>query len=241
MSKKEIHSTEVERALDEVKKSEGERAATVAVEQSGGTPYVSGTLVKSVLKFFGILFLMALVAGVTWFVSGNPAKKETTAFVEQVREIATLATAEAHLKVVLEEEDYKLFGADLPFELIGTKREILLVVPGTVVAGVDLKGITSDDITVNEETKELAIKLPRATFIQEPSIQMEKVITYVDSGLFRGEVDWEEGFDLAAEAQERMKEDAVAIGLLQTAEQNAEKVLGGFFRNLGYTVKLTFK
>jgi hypothetical protein len=31
------------------------------------------------------------------------------------------------------------------------------------------------------------------------------------------------------------------IGLLQTAEKNAEKVLKEFFGNLGYTVEISFK
>ena len=38
-----------------------------------------------------------------------------------------------------------------------------------------------------------------------------------------------------------MKKEAQDIGLLQTAEQSAEKVLKGFFGNLGYTVNVTFE
>ena len=145
------------------------------------------------------------------------------------------------MKVVIEQEDNKLFGNDISLNLPGTKRKILLIVPATVIAGVDLKEMTSDDIKVNEKEKELEIVLPRATFIQEPSIQMDSVKTFSEEGLFREEMKWNEGFDLAAVAQEQLKDEAMGIGLLESAEKNAEKVLNGFYSNLGYTVKLTFK
>ena len=121
------------------------------------------------------------------------------------------------------------------------ERELLLIVPATVIAGVDLKEITSDDIKVNEDQKELEIVLPRATLIHDPAIQMDQVKTFSDEGLFRGEATWDEGFDLAAVAQKEIKDKAIEIGLLESAEKSAEKVLKGFFSNLGYTVKITFK
>ena len=65
--------------------------------------------------------------------------------------------------MILEQEDNKIFGKDIQFNLPGTKQEILLVVPATVIAGVDLKEVTSSDIQVNEEEKEIEITLPRAT------------------------------------------------------------------------------
>ena len=52
---------------------------------------------------------------------------------------------------------------------------------------------------------------------------------------------WVEGFDLAAEAQDKIKNEAIDVGLLETAETSAEKVIKGFFGNLGYTVELTFR
>jgi len=143
--------------------------------------------------------------------------------------------------VILEQEDNKIFGKDIQFNLPGTKQEILLVVPATVIAGVDLKEVTSSDIQVNEEEKEIEITLPRATLLQNPAIQMDQVQTFSDEGLFREEIKWDEGFDLASVAQEQAKQEAVEIGLLQTAEKNAEKVLKEFFGNFGYTVNISFE
>lgn len=247
MSKKDEALTQIERVLKELKKGEEESAATVVVGQNRGNANISGALIKLVFKLWGfrifltILLLVVIASGVTWLFFGSTFKKESTIAVEQVREIAKLATAEALVTVTIEEEDNKLFGKNIPVNLPGTKRELLLVVPATVIAGVDFKEITSDDIKVNENKKELEIVLPRATLIQEPAILMDHVKTISDEGLFRGEVKWDEGFDLAAEAQGDIKDEAIKIGLLESAEKSAEKVLEGFFGNLGYTVKLTFK
>jgi Protein of unknown function (DUF4230) len=203
---------------------------------------------KVVHKFNGIkniiiviLAVMVVGAGVWLFTDSSTFKKESTTFVEQVQELATLATAQAHVKVVLEQEDNKLFGKDIPVDLPGTKREILLVVPATVTAGVDLKKVTTDDIKLDEEEKEIRIALPHAGFIQEPAIQMDKVRTFSDEGLLRGETKWDEGFDLAAEAQNLIKDETIEMGLLQTAEKNAEKVLKEFFGTLGYSVEISYK
>ncbi|RKQ15295.1 DUF4230 domain-containing protein [Ureibacillus endophyticus] len=247
MNKRAEALTNFEHVLKELNKGKNESAATALIGQSRRNKSISGVLLKLTFKFWGrkilliALFLIAITAGVTWLLSGSTVKKESTTFVEQVQQLATLATAEAHLKVIIEEEDNKLFGKDISLNIPGTKREILLIVPATVIAGVDFKSITSDAIKVDDEQKKLEITLPRATFIQEPAIQMDHIKTFSDEGLFRGEVKWDEGFDLAAVAQEEIKKEAVEIGLLETAEENAEKVLDNFFSNLGYTVKLTFK
>lgn len=247
MRKKGESFTQLEAILNELNKGKEESAAaTATVGRWKRNTNVSGILFKLIFKFWGVkimfitLLLSIVTAGSIWLFYGSTFKKESTSFVEQVQELAILATAEAHVKVIIEQEDNKLFGKDITLNLPGTKRELLLVVPATVIAGVDLKGITSDDIKVNEKEKRLEIVLPHATLIQDPAIQMNKVRTFSDEGLFRGEIKWAEGFDLAAEAQEKVKEEVIELGLLQSAEESAEKVLQEFFGNLGYKVKLTF-
>lgn len=240
MSKKDEAIAEIERVLAELKKGEKESAATAIVGQSRGNAKITGVFNKFLKILFVILLLLVIAYGSVLLLNGSTFKKESTTFVEQIQELAMLATAEAHVTVTIEEKDNKLFGNNIPVNLPGTKRELLLIVPATVIAGVDLQGITSDDIKVNEDKMELEIILPRATLIQEPAILMDRVKTISDEGLFRGEVKWDEGFDLAAVAQEEIKVEAVEIGLLESAEKSAEKVLEGFFGNLGYTVKLTF-
>lgn len=247
MRKKDETVAQLEAILKELKTANEESAASAVVGQRRGNRNTSGTLTKLLFRVLGVRILLVTVliiavsVGSVWFLSGSTFKKESTVFVEDIKELATLATAEASVKTVIKQEDNKLFGNDLPIKVPGTKREILLIVPGTVIAGVDLEGITEDDLKVNEKEKVLDVVLPHADLIQEPAIQMDKLITFSDEEIFRGEVKWDEGFDLAAEAQEKIRKEAIEGGLLDKAEKNAEKVLVGFFGNLGYTVNVTFK
>jgi len=247
MRKKDETIAQLEAILKELKTANEESAATAVVGQRRRNRNMSGTLFKFLFRALGArillvaVILVAVSVGSVWLLSGSTFKKESTFFVEDIKELATLATAEASVKAVIKQEDHKLFGNDISINLPGTKREIFLIVPGTVIAGVDLKGITKDDLYVNEKEKVLDIVLPHAELIQDPAIQMEKLITYSDEGIFRGEVKWDEGFDLVAEAQDDIRKEAIEMGLLETAERNAENVLTSFFNNLDYTVNLTFK
>jgi hypothetical protein len=246
MNNKDI-ALKLESLLSELKEEKEDSLSTNVNGKKVKSPTFSGSLFKFFLQFWGFkillisVLLIVIIASGYWLFSGSTLKKESITFVEQVQELATLATAEAHVKVIIEQEDNKLFGKDINYNLPGTKRELLLVVPATVIAGVDLSGITSKNIKVDDKEKRLEIVLPSPTLIQEPAIQTDKVKTFSDEGLFRSEVEWDEGFDLASEAQAQIKQEVIEIGLLQTAEKNAEKVLQEFFANLGYTVTVSFK
>jgi len=249
MDKRDEEIAQLKKIVHELTAARSESAATSAVLEIEGRRHfpVGGIFRRLISRFWGfkilllVLLLVALLLGGWYVFSGSTLKKESVTFVEHVQDLSTLATAEAHIKVIMEQEDHKLFGKDISMNLPGTKRELLLVIPATVIAGVDLQGVTADDIKVNEKTKELEIILPKASLLQDPAINMEEVRTFSDEGLFRGEVTWEEGFDLAAEAQQKIIDEAMDMGILHSAEKSAETVLKEFFSHLGYTVTLTFK
>lgn len=235
----------LERQLLELKEAQQQSAATIALNHNAKSFSPSRGIFKPFLKVKVILTLFILLAititsVVIWLFMGSTFKKESVTFVENVQELATLATAEAYMKAVIYETDNKIFSKNISINLPGTKRELLLIVPGTVIAGVDLKEITSEDMVINEETKVIDISLPHANFIQDPALQMDKILAIDNSGLLRGDVKWNEGLDKVAEAQEQIRQDAISTGLLDTAEKNAEKVLKEFFKNIGYTVNVTF-
>jgi hypothetical protein len=234
--------------IEDVRKEINAGIEETAAAYAVGNRYKASTLSwKSIKRLLGlknmfiILILLALFLTGAWVFKGSTFNKESTTFVEQVQDLAILATAEAHVKVIMEQEDNKLFGKDISIDVPGTKRELLLVVPASVIAGVDLKAVNSDDVKIDEKERRMEIILPHAEFIQNPAIQMNQVKTFSDEGLFRSETKWDEGFNLAAEAQDEILAESKSIGLLQTAEKNAEKVLKEFFGNLGYTVEITFK
>ena len=197
--------------------------------------YVLLTIVAAVL-----IGVAAFMISVSWF-NGDNKEVESGAFVEQIRDMNALATSQAFIKAVVEQTDNQLFGQDISLNLPGTQRRLLLIVPGTVLAGVNLEGVTENDIKLDEESKTVEITIPRASLLQEPSIDMENVKAFSVEGVFRSNVNWEEGFEIAAEAQKLIKEEALAQGLLFQAEENAIRVLREFFDFAGYEVKIDFK
>jgi hypothetical protein len=249
IEEKDEKIAQLERQLIELMEAQQQSAATIAVDYNIRSTSPPKGIFKFFLKSRGwkiilvILVLVVLTSEGFRLLAGSNNKQESVTFVEQVQELATLATVKAHMKGVLHVENNKIFGKDIPLDLDlpGTKREVLLVVPATVIAGVDLKGVTSKDMAINEETKEIDITLPHAKLIQDPSLQMDKIQTVDDSGIFRGDIKWDEGNDLTAKAQEQIRQEAISTGLLETAEKNAEKVLKKFFKNIGYTVNVTVK
>ncbi|WP_041966268.1 DUF4230 domain-containing protein [Mesobacillus selenatarsenatis] len=231
MDKQEKVISKLDELLTELRSGRKESSASLAAY-----PPRSSKL-STISRILIILLLIASsISAGFWYVTGSTGKAESTVFIEQVHGLATLATAEAHVKVILEQEDNELFGEKINFNLPGTKRELLLIVPATVIAGVDLQAIDKKDLKVDEENKTVEILLPQAQFIQEPSVKMDEVRTFSDEGLFRGKVQWDQGFDLAAVAQKQIKQEAIAAGVLQKADKNAETVLKEFFGHLGYKV-----
>ncbi|MFT9596403.1 DUF4230 domain-containing protein [Mesobacillus sp.] len=231
MDKQEKVLSKVDELLTELRAGREESSASLAAH-----PVSSSKLTTLSRMLIILLFIASVIGAGFWYVSGNTGRAESTVFIEQVHGLATLATAEAHVKVILEQEDNEIFGGKISFNIPGTKRELLLIVPATVIAGVDLQAIEQKDMKVDEERKVIELVLPKASFLQEPSIKMDQVRTFSDEGLFRGEIEWNEGFDLAAEAQGQIKQEALDSGILQKAEENAETVLKEFFGQMGYNV-----
>lgn len=186
-----------------------------------------------------ILFVIILLNAIAGFAAYKLLSKEEPkidqgTILEQVQELSSLATSQALVKAVIEKEDNQLFGKEIKTNIPGTKRKILLVIPGSVLAGINLELVNSDTIKINEDDNVVELFLPRAEIIQEPSLNFEQAQTFSVEGIFRGEVNWEEAYELAHEAKLLVKEEAIAQGLLETAEQNGEKVLKEFFSHLGY-------
>lgn len=236
---------EMEAILADLKATERQTGASLAIEnRSSRRRGLTSTLMtfwKRRVVLFLVLFLLVVGAatiGVNSWISGSTFTEEKGSFVERIQEMSSLATAQGFVKAVIEQEDNQLFGKEINADLPGTKRKLLMVVPGTVLAGVDLQGIDEKDIVVDEEKKEIQLTLPRAEILQEPSIDTDNIKTFSVEGIFRNDVDWNEGFALAEVAKDQISQEAIEQGILQAAEKNAEKSLKGFFEQLGYDVTI---
>lgn len=163
-------------------------------------------------------------------------------FVTGVKDIAQLATAEAYVTTTVEGEDNKLLGMEIPIDLPGTKRHYLMLIPAKMLAGVDLQQVGEDDLLIDHGAKTIQVTLPHAAFLQE-SIQMEQVKLFTSDGLLRSPLNAQESIDILAQngVIERLRTEASASGLLETAERNAESVLRSLYREFGYEVKVVFR
>jgi hypothetical protein len=240
---------EIQKLLKELKAAEAETAVTV--DETVGRSFGFRSLGKSFSlwkkSFFVIALLLVLVVAALPFATfyflqqGSTFTEEKGVFLEQIQDLNELATAEAFTKVIVERQDNTLFGQSIGLNLPGTKRQLLVVIPGSVKAGVDLSTLTENDVDVNEEKKTAKLILPPAKFLGGPEIFFDKVEIYSYEGLFREKANIEEAYELAAEAKELILEETAGQGVLQMAERNAEQTLREMFSFAGYDVTIEFK
>ncbi|WP_043931479.1 DUF4230 domain-containing protein [Bacillus sp. EB01] len=240
-----ISKSELDYIVNQLKQTQNETAATIALQparaahRQQNVQLGKSRILRNVLV--GFFILAVIFTGILYLQKGETLKSVTV--IERIEKLATLATAKAHMETTISEEDNKLFGKDIPFDfdIPGSKRTVLMVVPGEVTAGVDLKDLTKKDITLDTKKKTIHITLPQASIVQAPSIDSKNIIAFSDEGLFRSEPNWDEGFKLEDLAKQKMEKEAIQAGLLKTAEDNARLVLQELFKNQDYTVTVTFK
>lgn len=201
---------------------------------------------KKKLKWslFAILLLVIVIIAtvlITKYVSNHTNKQTEDAVVEKITELNELATAEAYLKVIVERENNALFGEEIGLDIPGTKQKLLVVMPGTVRAGVDLSKITKEDVQVDEEKKTIQVTAPEPQIQGKATLDLEKVQVFSTNGLFRDEATVKDGYSLANDAQKLMIKEAETAGLLKHAKTNAEQAIRNLFSALDYETTIEFK
>jgi len=152
----------------------------------------------------------------------------------------------ANLSIILpegndERQDNAVFGKEIGLDLPGTKRQLLVIVPGFVKAGVDFSQVTESDIKVNEENKTATLILPKPEFLGGPEILIDQVEGFSYEGLFREKADIKEGYEIAEDAKQMMIEETTGQGILELAEENAAKSVKEMFQLVDYDVEVEFK
>lgn len=238
-----LSKSELDYIVNQLKQTQKETASTLVAQPARSIHSLQKLpSFKSWLWGIGIGVIVSLAILFSGYVYLQ--KEETlnsTSVVESVQNLATLATAQEHIKTVVSQEDNKLFGKSISFNFPGSKRTLFMVVPGEVTAGVDLKNLTKEDVALDTDKKVIHITLPHATIVQAPSIDSKNIIAFSKEGVFRSEPNEKEWFKQEDLAKQKMENDAIQSGLLKTAENNARIALEDFFKNLNYTVTVTFK
>lgn len=159
---------------------------------------------------------------------------QTPLVLTQLKNIAQLMTVEAYNEVVVDSTRYPLGMPPAilkrlplnPLSFFGVSQ-LVLIVRGKVVAGVDLQTFSKAHIRFSSDS--LFIRLPRATVldvITNPS----DVETFVEKGT------WDVGAATALKrkAQVRLVQQALAQGALQQADAKARQLVYELLKNAGY-------
>ncbi|MFD1032953.1 DUF4230 domain-containing protein [Metaplanococcus flavidus] len=232
--------TEIERLLEEMKGQKG-------TEESGfwkSIKVMMGVFRNSFLVLIAVLLLLlvALPLGTWWMIQGGSTETESkSVFLERMQDLNELSTAEAYSKVIIKQENNQIFGRNIGLDIPGTKRELLVVIPGSVRAGIDFSQITEDDIEVDEEARTATLTLPNADFLGGPELFMDQIEIYSNEGLLSGGRDFPEAFELAEEAKQMMLEETRGQGVLELAEKNAATSVEEMFQLVDYDVTVKFE
>jgi len=143
----------------------------------------------------------------------------------EIRSLARLETAQYSMEKIITAEAGQ---GELSF-LFGDK--LLFVAHGKVIAGVDLEKLKPEDLWVQNGV--LYVRLPAAEIFMAT---LDNDLSYVydrETGILRrGEINLE---TLARQAAVReIEKAAIADGILDWAQMNAESYLSRLFRSLGY-------
>ncbi|MDK2824206.1 MAG: hypothetical protein PWQ67_2404 [Clostridia bacterium] len=187
------------------------------------------------------IILSASITFIIWWPTHNQ-EQETQTFIKEVKELASLATAEMHVLTTIEGKDNKILGLNRPFDLPGTKQIYYIVIPAKITAGLDLKEFTKNDIIFDKKNKHVKIILPHATFLNE-TIEIDKLIIFTTEGIYYPKTTTQESLSLITQehVKEKLYQQAINSGLINNAEITATKILIKFFQLNGYQVEVYFE
>ncbi len=144
-----------------------------------------------------------------------------------LKETGELVTVQYTLSKVIRASD------DQTWYKIGD-RKILINCEANVKAGINLQGITSDNFK-RENDSAISITLPHAQFFSL-SIPPDKIqVSYQEIGAFRDAFSANEREQLVAQAEPQIRSLVDSLGVLQTAETNADVFVKHLFQSAGFT------
>lgn len=146
-------------------------------------------------------------------------------YINEIRALARLETIQYSVSQVMTGEDRQ---GTLGFAF-GTK--ILVVVHGSVIAGIDMEKIQPGDMRL--ENGILYVNLPPAEILAV-TLDTEKVEVYTLQEGLLADVDPTLVLQTIQGGQDKILSVALDDGILLQAEQNAEAYLSRFFSALGY-------
>ncbi len=174
------------------------------------------------MRMYLILFLIFPAL----FINCSPRKEKSK--MQQVlglQKMSDLATAEYVVTKIIKVNDNKTWYKT-------GDRKILMTCKASLVAGVDLSGISEKNIKIDGNT--IALTIPRAKLIYIDIKPGDVKTVYEDVSMFRTNFSSQEKDALASQAETQIKESADSLGIFVTAETNATIFINNFLKKEGF-------
>ncbi len=190
----------------------------------------AGSLLTLLVVFilFGRSLMSLSTPSPTPTLAPTPTLITSSAVVQQIQRLSRLETSSYSIQSVV--------SAERPGGLLGIGRQkVLVIVQGTVIAGIDLGKLRPEDVTVSPDGKQVTVKLPEAEILSR----------YLDEGATRV-YDHQTGLftrpdsSLVVEAEQmgmtRVMQAACEGGIMKRATDDGQKALREFLRAVGFQV-----
>lgn len=198
------------------------------------------------LQDLGIILLFVLLAVIVinkWneipslvpFLSPKPLKIErTTTIVREIKNVAQLMSVETYSEVVVDSIKYPKWGfsretfkknPSLPVYL--NLPRIILIVKGSVIAGLDLQKLSPDNIYVFEDS--ISVILPKAQIL-DVIVNPSGTETFLEKGKWSPE----EITQVKLKARDKILQQALELNVLQKADDKSKQTIETVLRNAGF-------
>ena len=184
----------------------------------------------------GILFAGVVFAGlkmVNWniplpsFIAGESFEDVGPTVVESLQELSELTTVEMIEHTTIEK------GEDYGWLNVVRGDRLFLFAVARVGAGVDLSDLTAESFVVDNENGTVLVRLPAPEITYSYLDSEATRVVDRDTGLLhKGDPQLES--EARRQAESILTEQALAAGILVTAQENAELAISEFLHGLGY-------
>jgi hypothetical protein len=183
----------------------------------------------SMRRLFPFIFFALLFTHFQCSSNKEPSKMQQALGLQKMSD---LATAEYVVTKIIKASD------DKTWYKVGD-RKILMSCKASLVAGIDLSKLTEKDIHIDGEN--ITIMLPHAKLLYI-NIKPEDIKTaYREISFFRANFSAQEKDNLAAQAEQQIKESVDSLGILLTAETNASLFINNFLQKAGFkNIRINF-
>jgi hypothetical protein len=182
----------------------------------------------AVFVLFGRSLMSVSAPPPTPTLAPTPTLITSSAVVQQIQRLSRLETSSYSIQSVV--------SAERPGGLLGIGRQkVLIIVQGTVVAGIDLSKLRPEDVTVSPDGKQVTVKLPEAEILSRYLDEGATQVYDHQTGLFT-----QPDSNLVIEAQQmgmsRVMQAACDGGIMKRATDDGQKALREFLRAVGFEV-----